>query len=341
MPHSLILLKLERLGVRDIELQWFRDYLTGRKQSVVLNGSVSPQRTLLVGVPQGSLLGVLLFQILINDLPKCLKHCSSILYADDTTIFVSGRSLKFLRVKLQSDLNYLSSWLCVNGLKLNVDKTKVLLFNREGLNPMVHLFFENMELETMSSFKFLGLWIDSKLSFDIHFRALHRKLSSFTFIASCLRTLYFAYFHSCVSYGIILWLPLINEKERNTLMKLQKCIVQNICRVTLQTHCMPLFKKERILLLNDILYVENCKMMFTVDRASCPKLISNLFEHKQLRYETRGGRANVPPHRSSQFNRSFLCKSVTDWGNLSVEIRSLDHIKLLARQLRMSILNKY
>ena len=126
-------------------------------------------QSLTVGVPQGSLLSVLLFQVFINDLPKCVKFCSSILYADDTTLFLVGRSLKFLRIKMQYDLKELSAWLIANGLKLNVSKTKVLLFNRAGLNPTVNLLVDNEAIENVVEFKFLGLVLDSTLSFHSHY----------------------------------------------------------------------------------------------------------------------------------------------------------------------------
>ena len=98
VSHSLIVEKLYCLGIQDITLQWFKSYPGGREQQVMLNDSVSAKAKVRVGIPQGSLLGVLLFQILINDLPKCLKFCSSILYADDTTIYCIGKSVRFPKV---------------------------------------------------------------------------------------------------------------------------------------------------------------------------------------------------------------------------------------------------
>ena len=111
VSHSLIAEKLSCLGIQDITLQWYNSYLCGREQQVMLNDSVSVKAKVKVGVPQGSLLGVLLFQILINDFPNCLKFCSSILSADDTTIYCIGKSICFLKCKMQADLDSLSVWL--------------------------------------------------------------------------------------------------------------------------------------------------------------------------------------------------------------------------------------
>ena len=133
VPHKIILDKLQCLGLQGRELEWFESYMSKRRQFVSVNGTRSREMRLNVGVQQGSLLGVLLFQLLINDLPSSLKFCTSVLYADDTTLFVMGHSLRYMKIKMQYDLNVLHDWLCANGLKLNVSKTKAMVFNREGL----------------------------------------------------------------------------------------------------------------------------------------------------------------------------------------------------------------
>ena len=130
-----ILCKLEKLGIRNEMYNWFHSYLTGRRQCVTLNGAKSNFREVCCGVPQGSLLGVFLFQIEINYIFKSLKFTTAVLYADDTTLYVSGNSLKFLKLKMQQDLHTLAEWLKRNCLKLNVAKTKTLLFHKEGLAP--------------------------------------------------------------------------------------------------------------------------------------------------------------------------------------------------------------
>ena len=153
---------------------------------VQLDSYVSSQLDVTVGVPQGSLLGVLLFQIHINDLIKCLTYSCAILYADDTTIYLAGRSLKYLRSKLQRDLDSLAMWLQMNQLKLNVGKTKVMVFNKEGLTPQVHLEIENEVIECVNSFKFLGVTLDNKLCFDDHYRSLYEKLFKSSYVIKSL-----------------------------------------------------------------------------------------------------------------------------------------------------------
>ena len=179
--------------------------MSDRKQFVEVDGAHSSTKSTDIGVVQGSLLGVIIFQLFINDLPKCLTYSMSILYADDTTLYIIGRSLKFLRQKMQSDLNSLSEWLSVNTLKLNVKKTKILLFNKDGLFPSIDLGINGESIETVTNFKFLGVHIDSCLSFMTHYSVLHTNLLKSTYIIRSLSKvlplyvlcpLYFAYYRS-------------------------------------------------------------------------------------------------------------------------------------------------
>ena len=128
--HSMVINKLNSLGVRGKVADWFSSYLTNRYQQVHYSDSVSEQKKITAGVPQGSLLGVLIFQLHINDLYASLRFTSSILYADDTTIYVYGRNPRALKAKMQSDLNSLSMWLNAKKLKSNIDKTKCVLFSK-------------------------------------------------------------------------------------------------------------------------------------------------------------------------------------------------------------------
>ena len=135
MSHLIILKKLYHIGLHGIVYQWFESYLTNQLQYTCINNVNSEWRMLTCGVPQGALLGVLLFKLEINDMYNCLKFSNSILYADHTTVYIVGRNLRFIRVKLQTDLDAISVWLRANLLKLNVKKTKLLFFGRECLNP--------------------------------------------------------------------------------------------------------------------------------------------------------------------------------------------------------------
>ena len=188
--HDVLLLKLKHMGIGDDLLQWFSNYLSNRKQRTVVNGVLSSIENMTIGVPQGALLGVLLFQIQINNLRKCLKFTQCILYADDTTIYLIGNNLRFLCTKVQYDLDAIFDWLNANKLCLNVSKTKALLFTRQLHHADLSLTIDSKKIEFVNEFKFLGVWLDTKLNFNCHAEHVYSKL---------LKNIYLCRKMSCIS----------------------------------------------------------------------------------------------------------------------------------------------
>ena len=121
--HEILLQKLIMYGIQDIALEWFRDYLTNRSQYVTYNFKKSAKENITCGVPQGSILGPLLFLIYINDLAMVSNAFLSVLFADDTNLFISGHDIETLCNKINEDLEKIQEWLCANKLSLNVMKT--------------------------------------------------------------------------------------------------------------------------------------------------------------------------------------------------------------------------
>ena len=125
IDHSILKSKLAHVGILDHALHWFDNYLTGRTQTVCVNGTSSEPMDLNFGVPQGSVLGHLLFLIFINDLPNCVKQSKVVLYADDTARFFANKDVMTNERVLQEELNSLNNWFHENGLIVNCSKTNV------------------------------------------------------------------------------------------------------------------------------------------------------------------------------------------------------------------------
>ena len=128
--HKILLNKLDHYGIRGNTNNWFKSYLTDRKQFVSINGFDSSETTLLHGVPQGSVLGPLLFLIYINDLYLCILNCSTYHFADDTNFLCIGKTIKKIQKKVNFDLKRLVAWLLANKISLNKTKTELIFFRK-------------------------------------------------------------------------------------------------------------------------------------------------------------------------------------------------------------------
>ena len=176
--HSALLKKMERYGVRGQELRWFHNYLSGRQQRVCLGEEKSGWTDIKKGVPQGSILGPLLFTIYVNDLPKTIGKCDMKQYADDTTIYHAASSASKLGVELEKDVKSVAEWVEKNGLKLNMKKTQLLLLGRKGRAHElqdIRVTLSGERLPRREKVKCLGIWIDDGLTWREHIQALRRK----------------------------------------------------------------------------------------------------------------------------------------------------------------------
>ena len=348
VSHSIVLEKLKSIGVQDVALMWFQSYLMNRQQFTELNDINSDCTEISTGVPQGSLLGVILFQLEINDMRNALVHCDSILYADDTTIYVIGRNLRFMRKKLQSDLDNLSMWLKANKLLLNVKKTKMMVWSRKPIIGNFSLTVNGECIEEVNEFKFLGCWLDNKLDWEKHVFELCNKLQKCIYIIGklrqyvpkeCLKLVYFANFHSHLMYVNHVWGNGLKSKLLDRIEKLQKRVVRCICNKSILEHSNPCFKSLKIVKFRDQLDINTTKLMFQVSNKLSPLPIQNLFS-----ISTRHNRAVTfvnKIHKSSQYNKCFMNQCVTKWNSLLCSQRNCKNSKIFTRNMKRRYIEKY
>ena len=154
--HQILLEKLEYYGIRGSALAWFESYLADRQQYVTCNGVKSSCKTIKCGVPQGSILGPLLFLLYINDLANICKHTLPVLFADDTNLFNSGKDLTELQDIFNAELKAISTWLKVNKLSLNVKKTHYMVIStKKKPVPDISIYIEGHLIDKVSCTKFL------------------------------------------------------------------------------------------------------------------------------------------------------------------------------------------
>ena len=172
--HSILLHKLNHFGIRGPALDWFKSYLNGRSQKVICSGVVfTNTHNISMGVPQGSILGRLLFLIFVNDFQNSVNCSNAIMYADDTTFYISDKNVKKLVEKSNKELARVDDWLTANKLTLIVAKTNFILFRPPKgkelqVKPVVSI--RGKQIERVSSTKFLGVYVDQHLSWKTHIK---------------------------------------------------------------------------------------------------------------------------------------------------------------------------
>ena len=166
VDHNILLKKLEYYGVRGLANDWFRSYLTNRQQYVSINGLNSKMLPMKFGVPQGSVLGPLLFLIYINDLNKALIYSTIHHFADDTNLLVVGKSLKYIQKRINIDLQLLCKWLKANKISLNTSKTELIIFRdpRKKCSADLKIKIDGKKLVPCDFAKYLGIQIDCHLT---------------------------------------------------------------------------------------------------------------------------------------------------------------------------------
>ena len=166
VDHPTLLMKLASIGVNAFSRQWFSSYLQGRQQLVDVGGTLSPPLPISCGVPQGSILGPLLFLIYVNDM-KSAVTTKLLLYADDSAILVSGKSVLDIQTQLSVELEAVHSWLVDNKLSLHLGKTEAIIFgSRQKLckESKLKVTCNGQEIESKTSVKYLGIDLDQKLN---------------------------------------------------------------------------------------------------------------------------------------------------------------------------------
>jgi hypothetical protein len=188
LDHVILIKKLNLYGFRGKVLSLFHSYLTNRKQYVQFLNHESSSLQINCGVPQGSILGPILFLLYINDIHKCSTLLNIILFADDTTLTLKHKNINELTRLMNTELNKISEWMKANKLSINVTKTFYMLFRpTSSITSIINLAINGCVINRVSQIKFLGIFIDDKLSWKVHIKHLESKISSLIGVLSKIR----------------------------------------------------------------------------------------------------------------------------------------------------------
>ena len=339
--HKILLDKLSVYGIRGLPLQLLTSYLTGRTQCVRIGSTKSTNKIVTCGIPQGSCLGPLLFLFYVNDLPNVSEHLSSVLFADDTTVFKSGDNLSQLTRHVNEDLVKIKSWCDANRLSLNIPKTSTTLFtfsNFEAQNVLI----DNIPLATVSKSNFLGICVDNKLNFSSHIQNICSKLSKSTGIfyklkhyvpQSVLIQLYYSLIYPYLIYGNILWGSTYTTHLK-PLEVMQKKIIRAITNSPYNAHTTSLFKLLKILKLHDIHTFCIAKKMF--------------YSHEDLcfatphSYNTRNSSDARPSfQRLTTTQQSIKYVGPKVWNSIPSNVRCISSFNKFKSELKKHLIAQY
>ena len=353
VDHEILLEKLKMYGVTGLEHDWFTSYLDNRKQFCRINGSSSDVKGINCGVPQGSCLGPLLFLIYINDLPFSLQKSHVSMYADDTTISLSSKSIGDLQNDLNLDLLKLQDWLHANKLSLNVVKTQSLII---GSGPNIRKIesqpdaqpsfsIGDQEIEMIANAKYLGVQVDSQLNWDKHVDTIKTKANralglikySKKYLPSdVLNKMYRGIVEPHLSYCSSVWGCCSNSKI-NVLQKIQNRAARIVTNSPYDASAAPLIQNLGWPTINNLIRKETATLTYKSLNSLAPVYMRKLFtkysDDRERSLRSTETDLRLPLLKTVNGQKAFSYRGAKLWNSLEKEAKLAPSLKTFKERL--------
>jgi len=338
--HEILASKLEYYGIRGVAKDWFISYLSNRYQSVKIEQSISSKMPITCGVPQGSILGPLLFLIYINDIKQSSDKLMFFLFADDTSTYISGNDLKVIETICNEELEKVSEWLRANKLSLNVSKSNMVLFRNHNRKLISDIFIkiDNELINQKNYVKYLGIYIDKNLSWKEHISNIKIKLDRGIGMLSKLRIFaprsiilkaYHAFITPHINYGILNW----GNASDTALSPIIKCLEKaNSIVNSLYPH------NERLFSLKNFHNLAVSKFIWKLHNEKLPNCIKEMFTEKTNNIVMRNSNRFILQRVNTEAKRRFITfYGLKLWNTIETEIKNSKSIEIFNKRIKSSL----
>ena len=336
---------MEIYRIRGIPLQLLKSYLSERYQVVKVNDVISETKLISTGVPQGSVLGPLLYLIYVNELPNISNQFSTCLFADDTTLIFENSNKYELFNQCDYGVNLFFSWCCANRLSINISKTNMMLFSNI-LTPLdiADVFMNNKKIEYASSTRFLGVIIDDKLKFNLHINAITKKISKNIGVlyklkqylpCETLLSVYRSIIEVYINYCNLLF-GNASYTHLSPLVVAQKKAIRIVANQPYRSHTNPIFLFLNLLKVADIYKYQLGIYMWKNEVIFEQNFRINL-------HNTRSGDHYVPSRQrlTRAFNQSIMYQAPHNWQDIPATIINSPSLSSFKRNFKSHLISLY
>ena len=353
VSHRILLQKLLYYGIRGSAYSLMESYLSNRQQFVFINNSASSSKSINIGIPQGSILGPLLFLIYVNDIKNAIS-CHPRFFADDTCLVLDNPSLKELENECDSEIRRLHTWCNANELQINPEKSAAIVFppKLNSQETQLNLSYNTSNISVCESSKYLGVTIDHRLNFKPHILSLETRVSRSVGILSKLRSTFpsptLLLYHALVQPHLVYGLPLWGSAFKTHLSKLQ--ILQNkalriITKSDWRTPITPKFRNLKILKIANLYTFELGKLMYQYLITLYPFVFPIFFNplsaiHERSTRSKTNNNLYLPKFSTCRCQQSIKYQGVKIWNSLNPELQKQSFKKFKAN-LKNDLLETY